>query len=602
MGDGTDAVGVQATKAVAFGVGGGGQDHVGKRHHGRRHKEVFNHHELQGLVPLELFFGLGAHGRQEVVGREVGAAYGVLAVLPLLDGGVRREVFKAHGKHRVALDADALGVFLFGQQLVVAPGARPVGLLDAPACAPDHVAAGHVEVAGDGPHGHQRMRRLLAAGLLVKRHAPLDGGGLGLGVGARHTNDVFLGDPALLGQLVEVVFLHALTHCLEAVDPLVAEVLVVETLVADNLEHGHRQGAVAAGTHAQPVLAGARGNPGEVGVDHGDLHPALHQVQDPVAVKTVGVGVEGLVAPDDAVLGHLVAWVVVALGEELRAVHDAGIADHARHRGDARQVARVAREIGDALVGRAHAGVDARDLMDVAAGALAAGDGVAAVGVGYALELAHDDVVGLVPGTLDELVLAAVGALALHRVQQAVLVVDVIGYAQAAAAQATLVVGVHGVAFDLHELAVFHVRQDAADVVATRRRACRTADDGHAVFFPGPRHLGCLGAGYGLVSQLGFLGQARPALVLSRNVRCLRHLFLLLAIVSLSSRRNPRQVRRKRFARASKLARMSGWPRIGNRLEENLGARRRGAPPASDETAQISIPAGRDEAVSYQWD
>ena len=357
------------------------------------------------------------------------------------------------------------------------------------------------------------MRCLLAARLLVERHAPLDGGGLRCGVGARHALHVLLGHPGPLAQVVQVHLRHALAHGFQAVHPLVAEVLVVELLVADDLQHGHGQRAVAAGTHAQPVLAGAGREPRELRVHHGHLHAALHEVGDPMAVEAVCVAVEGLVAPHDAVLWHRVARIVVALGEELRAVHDAGAAQHAGHRRDAGQVARVAGEVGHALVRGAHTGVQARYLVDIAARALAHGDLVGAVRVDDALELAHDDVVGLVPADLHELVLAAVGAVALHRFGQAVLMVDVVGDAEAAAAQASLVVGVLRVALHFHQLAVLHVGQDAAHVVASRRAARGAADDGHAVLLPRPRHFRRLGSRHGW-ARVGLLRQARAAAVL----------------------------------------------------------------------------------------
>ena len=333
------------------------------------------------------------------------------------------------------------------------------------------------------------MGSLLAAGLLVEGDAPLDGRRMARRVGAGHAHDVFLVDPGALAQLVEVHVGDALADCLEAVDPLVAEFLVIELLVADDLQHGHGECSVSAGADAQPVLASASREPGELRVDDGNLHAALHEVQDPMAVEAVSVGVEGLMAPHDAVLGHRVAGIVIALGQKLRAVHNAGAAEHARHGRDARQVAGVASEVGDALVRRAHARVQARDLVNIAARALAHSDFVGAVGVGDLLELLDDDVVGLIPGDFDELVLAAIFLRTLHRVQKAVFMVDVVGDAKATAAKTALVVGVLGIAFDLHELAVLHVGQNAADVVASRCGACRAADDGHAVLFPLPGHL-----------------------------------------------------------------------------------------------------------------
>ena len=503
--DAADAVRVEAAEAVALLVGGGRKDHVRQGHHGRCHEQVLEHAEVDLLVPLELLLGLRAHRGEEVVGGEVRRMDGHLTALPGLDRRIGREILEADGEHRVTLDADALGSFLLGQKLVIAPGARPVGLLDAPACLTDDVATGDVQIAGDAPQRRHGVRGLLTAGLLVKGDAPLDGGGLGGGVAARDALHVLLGDPGPLAQLVEVHPRDALAYGLETVDPLVAEVLVVELLVADDLEHGHRQRTVTAGAHAQPVLAGLCGDPGEFRVDDRDLHAALHQVGDPVAVEAVGVCVEGLVAPDDAVLGHHVARIVVALWQELRAIHDAGIAQHASHGCDARQVAGVTSKIGHALVGRTAGCVYTGDLVDVAASALAAGDLVSTIFVGDLLEVLDDDVVGLVPGDALELVLTAVLALALHRVEQPVLVIDVIRNAQTAATQTPLIVRVFRIALDLDELAILDIAQDAADVVATRCRTCGTADDGHAILFPFPWNLWSLRCRRWLDADIRFL-------------------------------------------------------------------------------------------------
>ena len=85
--------------------------------------------------------------------------------------------------------------------------------------------------------------------------------------------------------------------------------------------------------------------------------------------------------------------------------------------------------------------------------------------------------------------------------------------AAADAVKAYLVVGVLRVALHLHQLAVLHVGQDAAHVVASRRAARGAADHGHAVLLPRPRHLRRLGGGHGR-ARVGLLRQARAAAVL----------------------------------------------------------------------------------------
>ena len=73
---------------------------------------------------------------------------------------------------------------------------------------------------------------------------------------------------------------------------------------------------------------------------------------------------------------------------------------------------------------------------DVAAGALGEDDGLGAVLLLHVHELLGDEVVRLIPGDALPLVLAAVLGIALHGIQQAVLVVRDLGNVQAAHAQA----------------------------------------------------------------------------------------------------------------------------------------------------------------------
>ena len=145
--------------------------------------------------------------------------------------------------------------------------------------------------------------------------------------------------------------------------------------------------------------------------------------------ESIGVGIEGLMSPDDAVFGNDVARIIVALGKELRAIHKARVTQHAGHRGDARQVARIASEVRHTLARRFHRCVQTCDLNDIAPRSLAERDALRAVFCSNALELALDNVVRLIPRDAFELVLAAIFPSALHRVEQTVLMIDVIGNA-----------------------------------------------------------------------------------------------------------------------------------------------------------------------------
>ena len=98
--------------------------------------------------------------------------------------------------------------------------------------------------------------------------------------------------------------------------------------------------------------------------------------------------------------------------------------------------------------------------------------------------LLHDDVVRLVPrDALPFVRLAAEGAVALHGIQQAVLVIQVFGKRQAADAQAAVRDGLVGVALDLDQLPVLDEGPQAtAHAVAPRRRPLSRAVHFGAVF------------------------------------------------------------------------------------------------------------------------
>ena len=225
---------------------------------------------------------------------------------------------------------------------------------------------------------------------------------------------------------------------------------------------------------------GLQRQPGDAGVDHHDLHTALHEVDHPVAVEAVGVGAQRVVAPQDHELGAAPVRVVVAVRELLRAVGHGVAAARGGHAGDARQVAGQAREsearVVRGTVGPSQAGDPGGD---VAAGALAEDDGLGTVLVADLDELAGNEVDRLVPAHALPLVLAAVLRIALHGIHQTILVVGDFRKGQATHAQATVVVRVLGVAFHLDQLAVvIGVQQHAAPEVAARTRPRASASDG----------------------------------------------------------------------------------------------------------------------------
>ena len=118
-------------------------------------------------------------------------------------------------------------------------------------------------------------------------------------------------------------------------------------------------------------------------------------------------------------------------------------------------------------------------MIQDATGPLAEDDGLGAVLVADLDEPVRHVIDGFVPAHALPLVLAAVLRVALHGIQQAVLVVGHFGKRQAADAQATFVVRVLRVAFHLHQLAVLvGVQQDAAAEMAAGARPGASARDG----------------------------------------------------------------------------------------------------------------------------
>ena len=280
---------------VALAAHGRRQEHVGERH-GRGGEERVGHHdEVEGAHRPVDARRVGRHVGDRVRGGKPEHADGIrLAGLDGLQDGVRvgRGAEPGLGHERV-LRADALGLHLGGKGLVSVV-VRHV-LLER--VADDDVAARHVRVAGDGPQRVDGLRRGDADNRLVNGQAPVDGGGLGLRVGARRPDYGVLRNPAHRLRPLRRPFLDALGKLVEAVAPLLDELAVVEVLGDDDVEHGQGERAVGAGAQAQPIVGTGR-QPGERRVDGDQPAAALHAVDDPASVEVVGVRGDGVAPPD----------------------------------------------------------------------------------------------------------------------------------------------------------------------------------------------------------------------------------------------------------------------------------------------------------------
>ena len=266
--------------------------------------------------------------------------------------------------------------------------------------------------------------------------------------------------------------------------------MVVEVLLDDDVEHRHAQGRVGAGTQAQ-VPVGTRGDPVDARVDAHELGAAAHHVDGGVTEQAVAVGRKGLLAPEHDELGKLEHRVVIATGQTAGVVHlGIGRAHDVGRARDTRNVAGIA-GLRIARVGGTQACVRVcgKHGATLATGTAHDQDGFGTILVLEVLYLLGDGVIRLVPRDTLPLVLAAVLASALHGIQDAIGIVDVIADGQATDAEAAVCDGMVLIALDAHELVVgVHIGLDTASGrMTSRRRPCATTGDGEAVFFEAPR-------------------------------------------------------------------------------------------------------------------
>ena len=476
-----------ATLGIALGAHGGGQDQIGERDRRRGHEQVVHDNEVNAAQGTIQARSIGAHVRDGVRGGHPHHANGIrISRLDRLQDGVgvcRGAITRT--AHERELGAEALGLDLGGEVTI----AIPVGQVLLVGVADDDVAAGHIDVARDGPKRIDSVGRRGGVRGLVDLEAPLDSGRLGVCVQTSSLDDLLGLDPANLAGLLGRPLLAALDELVEAIAPLLDEVVIVEVLLRDDMNHCHRQSGISAGAHAQPDL-GAGSQPGERRVDGNHLCTTLHAVDDPVAEEVIGVGNDGIAAPvhDDLGAAPLGVLLVIALLELLRHVGNKEVTVHGRHGGRTRTEAGVTGKVAHREIGRAKCRIGhVRDVVVVVtAGTDVSDDGLGTIVLPDGTNLFLDDIESLVPADLLPLVLTALSH-ALHRMTEACGIVDVFRHLEAAHAQRALVKGVVGIAFDLYQLSVLvGVIQDATTIVATGTRPGRGARDGVIAVLPLP--------------------------------------------------------------------------------------------------------------------
>ena len=265
--------------------------------------------------------------------------------------------------------------------------------------------------------------------------------------------------------------------------------MVVEVFAQHYVEHGQAYGGVGAGAQLD-VVGRTRSEPGQARVYDDELAAALHQVHDGVPVESVGVRLQRAFAPEYDVLGHLVARVVVAVGE-VRRVVELGIARAQQEVADngSRAIARRTRHHERVIRSFEH-GLSHRGCIfsSLASGSFGEIDCLRTIVSPYLAHFRLEDVERLVPRDALPLVLAAVFLGAFHGVFDAVGMIQKLAHIEAASTQTPLADGMVGIAFDLHKVALFVGVDEhaAANRMAPWRRPATRSRANEIPFFHPP--------------------------------------------------------------------------------------------------------------------
>ncbi len=283
--------------------------------------------------------------------------------------------------------------------------------------------------------------------------------------------------------------LAALGQFVVAVGPRVYPFAVHQAFLVHDVDPGHGHGGVGARLHLQHYLrAGAK--PRHARVDADELRAELaHHFDDGVAIHAVRVGAKGFLAPQHHDLGRHEFVMLVPVGELLGVV-DFGIAaaQHERRVGNARTITRPT-GLGVHRVRGAEdqVGPLGVPVVRLAAGAAEDRDGLGAVLLDDLVGGVRHQVGGLVPRAAFPLVKPAVFLRALHGMDDAVRMVDVLGQSQASRAQRALGDRVFRIALHLRHHAVLHMHlKPTSHRMASRRGPGTGPEDGLFPLLPLP--------------------------------------------------------------------------------------------------------------------
>ena len=256
------------------------QKHVAERHGCRSHEDVLIDAELDLLELLHPSLRLGERGvRHAVRPEEPRHLHGVRIALfgvreegvgmRAREGVVERAVFGQAGSIRPHIGIELLTA-------VVAPlshEARRLGERD---------ASRNVEVPADGNDVKERLTSLDPVRHGIDRKTPEQRRRAVVGEGASCVSDNIRIDPSDLPRPLGRAILYPLGELVESIAPFLYELVVVDVLPDDDVEHRERHRGISTGTQLDMIL-GADAKPGYPRVDGDELRASFHQVDDGMA-------------------------------------------------------------------------------------------------------------------------------------------------------------------------------------------------------------------------------------------------------------------------------------------------------------------------------
>ena len=463
--------------------GGHGQEVVTESHGSRRLGEVLDDDELELLESLVPTLRLSGAGRRQEVGAVEPAHLQSVRLIRLhgVQGLVRLGGGHAGGQARPLRSTDTLRPNFVGHS---------AALLHAPLAEKCRrrtkgKSARTVDRTAHSSQDDEGLGQLNAVLVLVECQTPSP---TDRTLGADDVGDTldFLSvDRGDLGDLVHGILSGASLQLVNAVDPVLDELMIVLIVLEEEVDEAECESRVGLRANLQVDVAIMSADPGDAGVDRDDVRAKLHHVDEAVAEETVAVGGQRLLAPNHNPLGQRVTRVMIRTGQMTSVVElRIACAEHVVRDGATRTVAGPA-GLRVAAVGGLQNGERQRVVVDASltAGTTEANDGLGAVGVLEVTDLLADRVHCLVPSGALPLVLAAIFERALHRVDDAIRRMGVLTKSKVHGVNTTSGDRVIVVAFDTDELVALRNDLDTvSNRVRSRRRPSVATSDYGTVF------------------------------------------------------------------------------------------------------------------------